>query len=253
LKFSYYGADYNEDLYEKKAGTEFTLAELIDRVLASTPERPTPYFRNKVLSEISPRLLQDIQPLPEYVSPNWIAEPYLVKQLRRRLNRGSAIELFIGGEGGASPVLHYDGYGSHAFLMQIYGRKEYVVYLPEQEQVLYPVSTHQSISFVDVSSPDLGKYPLFRNAEPTTLILEPGEMLFIPSHWWHTVRMLTPSITIAVNVLNQSNWHELVRFVTQKRHNLFEVLPILAYLRGAGAWRAWRDWQWRQRVYQRAA
>lgn len=249
LKFSYYGADYNEDLYEKKTGHEFTLAELIDQVLKSTLERPAPYFRNKILSEFFPSLLPDIQPLPEYLSPNWLAEPYLVKRLQRNLNRGAAIELFIGGAGGTFPVLHYDGYGTHAFLMQLYGRKEYVVFPPEQEKFLYPRPERMNLSPICVNNPDLENFPLFKEAVPTTFILEPGEMLFMPGHWWHTVRIITPSITLSANVLNQSNWHELIQFMAKKLHNPAAILALQAYLRSAGAWRAWRDRQWRKRVY----
>ena len=253
VTFSYYGADYNEDLYEKKTGKEFTLAELIDQVMESTPDRPAPYLRNKILSDIFPSLIPDIQPLPQYLFPNWLAESYLVKHLQRNLNRGAAIELFIGGAGSTFPILHYDGYGTHAFLMQLYGQKEYIVYPPEQEQFLYPMPERMNLSRVCVNRPDLENFPLFQDAVPTTFVLKPGEMLFVPSHWWHTVRIVTPSITLAANVLNQSNWHELMQFMTHKLHNPVAILALQTYLTCAGKWRAWRDRQWNQRVFHRAA
>jgi hypothetical protein len=28
----------------------------------------------------------------------------------------------------------------------------------------------------------------------------------VPSRWWHTARILSPSITVSTNVLNESNW-----------------------------------------------
>lgn len=247
-KFSYYGADYDGDTYETKTGAEFTLTELIDRVLESTPECPAPYFRNKILSQIAPSLMQDIQPLPEYFLPNWLGEAYWVKRLQKTLNRAAPIELFIGGRGGSFPVLHYDGFGSHAFLMQIYGCKEFIIYPPEQELFLYPSGEQHNLSSVNVSHPDFERFPLFGMAVPTTFVLEPGEMLFIPCHWWHTTRMLTPSITLAATVVNQSNWHELRRFFASRRRNQLAALASQAYLFGAGAWRSWRDRGWRQRV-----
>ena len=170
------------------------------------------------------------------------------------LNRGAAIELFIGGRGGSFPVLHYDGAGCHAFLMQLYGRKEYTVFPPDQEEFLYPSPDRENLSSIrDIEHPDLEKFPLFEKAVPTKFYLEPGELLFVPSHWWHTAKMLTPSVTLAANVLNQSNWPEMVNFVAMRRRNPIVSLASRVYLTGAGAWRAWRDRQWRQRVYQRTS
>ena len=235
-----------------ETGTEFTMAGFIDRVLASTDENPAPYFRNRILYDLFPTLKQDIEPLPEYLSPNWLPERYAVKHVSEVLNRGAAIEVFIGGRGGSFPVLHYDGAGVHAFLMQIYGRKEYVVFPPDQERFLYPSSEQKNLSLLkNIEQPDLKQFPLFAKAVPTKFILEPGELLFVPSHWWHTVKMLTPSITLAANVLNQSNWQELVKFVSMKRRNPLVSVASRVYLGGAGAWRSWRDRAWRRRVYPR--
>lgn len=234
-RFFNYGAEFEPIQHE------FTLAQLIDRVLESTEHNPAPYFRNKVLTDISPCLLADIHPLPEYLYPNWHGEDYLVNPVHKILKRGSAIELFIGGKGSTFPVLHYDGCGAHAFLMHIHGQKEYILYPPEQEPFLYPAPTKRNTSSIDVSNPDFEEFPLFRNAVPTRFILEPGEMLFVPSHWWHTARMLTPCITLSANVLNQSNWHELLKYVALKPRHPIVSLASQLYLTSAGAWRAWRD------------
>jgi histone arginine demethylase JMJD6 len=227
---------------------KYTMARFIDRVLESTNENPAPYFRNRVLYDMFPSLKSDIQPLPEYLFPNWLPDRYLIKYVAKVMNRSAALELYIGGKGGTFPVLHYDGAGTHAFLMQIYGRKQFIVYPPEQEEFLYPSPEKENLSLVNsVEFPDLLKFPLFAKAEATTLILEPGEMVFVPSHWWHTTRMLTPSITISANVLNQSNWHELEKFVVMRRRNPFVSMASRVYLRGAGAWRSWRDRNWQRR------
>src|SRR5437016_11621155 len=132
--------------------------------------------------------------------------------------------------------------------MQIYGRKRFIIYGPEQEPYMYATEDQPHLSRVkDVENPDLKTFPLFANAVPTTFVLEPGELLFVPSHWWHTTKMLTPSITISVNTANQSNWQELIEFVAMRQPNPFVSLASRAYLTGAGAWRAWRDRNWRRR------
>lgn len=235
--------------YKSNGTSEYTMADFIDRVLASTEENPAPYLRNKILYETFPTLKDDIQPLPEYFLPNWLPDKYMVKYVGEVLNRGAAIEVYIGGKGGAFPVLHYDGAGTHAFLMQVYGRKQFIIYPPEQEQYLYPSPEKQNLSLINsIDQPDLEKFPLFAKAEPTVFVLEPGELLFVPSHWWHTTKMLTPSISISCNVLNQSNWHELIKFVALRRHNMLKSIASRVYLNGAGAWRSWRDRDWRKRA-----
>jgi histone arginine demethylase JMJD6 len=228
---------------------EYTMDRFIDRVLSSTEENPAPYFRNQILYDLFPTLKKDIEPLPDYFQPNWLPDHYMVKYVGEVLNRGAALELYIGGKGGAFPVLHYDGAGAHAFLMQVYGMKEFIIYPPSQEQYLYPSPEKENLSQINsIDKPDLGKFPLFAKAEPIVFILQPGEMVFIPSHWWHTTKMLSPSISISANVVNQSNWHELINFVAMRRRNPIISLASRVYLTCAGAKRSWRDRNWRKRA-----
>jgi histone arginine demethylase JMJD6 len=238
---------------QRNGAVEYTMDRFIDRVLSSTEADPAPYFRNQVLYELFPSLKEDIQPLPEYFQPNWLPDHYMVKYVNEVLNRGAALELYIGGKGGAFPVLHYDGAGTHAFLMQVYGQKQFIIYPPSQEQCLYPSPEKQNNSLISgIENPDLKKFPLFAKAQPTVFILEPGELLFIPSHWWHTTKMLTACISVSANVVNQSSWHELVDFVSMRRGNPLVSLASRVYLTGAGAKRSWRDREWRKRAQKSA-
>ena len=235
--------------YKENGGhTDFVMSQFIDQVLQSTEENPAPYFRNKILYELFPSLKQDIEPLPEYFQPNWLPDHFLVKHVGQTLNRGAAIELYIGGKGGSFPVLHYDGAATHAFLMQIYGLKEFIIFSPDQEKFLYPSPEKENLSQVNVGKPDLEKFPLYKQASPTTFILNPGELLFVPSHWWHTTKMLSPSITISINVANESNWRELVDYVAMRQKNPLVSAASRMYLTAAGAKRSWRDRTWRKRA-----
>ena len=249
MKFSIASTEYGQKGHKQEKAADYNMAQFIDAVLASNEERPAPYFRNRILSQLFPSLVQDIEPLPDYFQPNWLSDRYMVKHVGEVLNRGSEMELYIGGQGSSFPVLHYDGAGVHAFLMQIYGRKEFIVYSPDQEPYLYPSPVKANLSLVNsVDNPNLAEFPLFTKATAIRFVLEPGELLFVPSHWWHTTKMLTPSITISANVLNQSNWQELVSFVSRGRRNPLVSFGSRLYLNFAGAWRAWRDREWRKRV-----
>ena len=87
---------------------------------------------------------------------NWLPERYLVRHVKEVLNRGAALEIYIGGQGGSFPVVHYDGAGTHAFLMQIYGRKQFILYSPYEEPFLYPSPKKINVSLINsVDTPDL--------------------------------------------------------------------------------------------------
>jgi len=118
MKFTMDDNNKEKAEYKGNGKVEFTLARFIDRVLASTDEDPAPYLRNEALPEKFPSLQQDVEPLPDYFLPNWLAESYLMKSIERNFNRYAKMEIYIGGKGSAFPVLHYDAVCSHAFLMQ---------------------------------------------------------------------------------------------------------------------------------------
>ena len=44
------------------------------------------------------------------------------------------------------------------------------------------------MSPVDISSPDLERFPLFAGARRTQCVLKPGDVLFMPAFWWHEVQ-----------------------------------------------------------------
>ena len=215
-------------------GQSWKLGDFLRAVTASDPANPAPYLRNRILREHFPELWDDIRPESEYFQPNWMTRSFGNAVYRDLFHRGSAIEIYIGGNGRGFPVLHWDGYHTHAFLMQFHGRKEFFVYGPEQSGFLYPSGDSPNISrCADIRNVDLEKYPLFAKARPDVFILEPGETLFIPSGWWHTTQMLSPSISLSCNVGNASNWAAMRRDVTNKGRTLNRMKASL-YLRAKG-------------------
>ena len=185
-------------------GRKLSMATLIDEVKASTPARPAPYLRNHLVKDLPTELQSHVQPMPECVSPNWF-EHGLLKSWKDL----TYIELYIGGTGAKFPVLHYDGLHTHAFLMQLEGVKEYVAFSPDQAPLMYAGSdtAHENKSAVDnVETPDVNRFPKFCSASGFRFKLYPGETLFVPSGWWHTARILSPSITVSINAANAANW-----------------------------------------------
>jgi Cupin-like domain len=56
------------------------------------------------------------------------------------------------------------------------------------------------ISAMRVFPPDATAYPLFANAVYAEVLLEPGEMLYIPRRWWHWVTSYDRNIALSI-------WH----------------------------------------------
>ena len=78
-------------------------------------------------------LRRRVSPMPDCTQPNW-----LESRLFPSGEKLSSVEVYIGGQGAQFPVLHYDGLHTHAFLMQLYGDKEYIAFSPEQTAFMYP-------------------------------------------------------------------------------------------------------------------
>lgn len=190
------------DLEVKVDGEAMTLGELIDRVENSTDDDPAPYLRNQLLSKWPKELAAAVRPMPECTQPNW-----LDSRLFPSRHPLTSVEVYIGGRGARFPVLHYDGCHTHAFLMQLYGDKEYIVFSPEQTKFMYPRegSASNKSGIEDILAADPEAFPLFQHAEGVRFELHPGEMLFVPGGWWHTARILSPSVTVSANVVNRAN------------------------------------------------
>ena len=187
-------------------GRRYTMRELIDRAGRSAPDDTAPYLRNQPLATVFPDLVDDVGRLP-YSRPNWLASRFFPSR-----RSPTVVELFIGGRGSRFPFLHYDVWHMHAFLSQIYGEKEVVLFAPGDGRYLYPRDgRYANQSRVDnVDHPDLERFPLFVRAQPWRTTLGPGDTLFIPSGWWHTTRMVSMSIMVSINTANSVNWRDFV-------------------------------------------
>ncbi|XP_056145065.1 HSPB1-associated protein 1 homolog [Lampris incognitus] len=118
---------------------------------------------------------------------------------------GRESTLWIGTEGANTPC-HLDTYGCN-LVLQVEGRKTWHLFPPEDTASMYPtrIPYEESSVFsqVDVLRPDLRRFPAFGRAKAHTVTLHPGEVLFVPRHWWHYVESVDP-VTVSIN-----SWIEL--------------------------------------------
>lgn len=105
--------------------------------------------------------------------------------------------LFLSPREAVTP-LHHDL--CHNLYVQLSGRKRFVLFAPDQRRFLHApsrLSRNYWTSPVDVDAPDEPSTPRARHATPAACELEPGDMLFIPSGYWHSVRTLEESVAVA--------------------------------------------------------
>jgi len=82
---------------------------------------------------------------------------------------------------------------------QISGRKKFLLLNRDKTRLVYRYSLRSGVpnySPVDAEVPDLERYPRFRSAELVSAEVEAGDLLYIPSMWWHQARSLDTSLAI---------------------------------------------------------
>ncbi|XP_068402721.1 HSPB1-associated protein 1 isoform X2 [Eschrichtius robustus] len=107
---------------------------------------------------------------------------------------GQESTLWIGSMGAHTPC-HLDTYGCN-LVFQVQGRKRWHLFPPEDTPFLYPtrIPYEESSVFskINVVNPDLKRFPQFWKARRHMVTLSPGQVLFVPRHWWHFVESIDP-------------------------------------------------------------
>jgi lysine-specific demethylase 8/hypoxia-inducible factor 1-alpha inhibitor (HIF hydroxylase) len=152
------------------------------------------------------------------------------------------------GVGGHTTCLHCDAFDG--ILIQLIGMKRILLFPPQQLPNLYafPISSHlwagskrrASYSQVYPEQPDFDSFPRFRAAlqQKSEVILNPGDVLFIPVGWWHEVISVGEGVVCSVNrfwsVLPRSRalhswnkWRIHLGSVLSVPHLLWTGLPSL--------------------------
>ena len=135
---------------------------------------------------------------------------------------------------------HYDVLDNIACVCA--GRRRFTLFPPEQIRNLYvgPIDftpAGQAISLVDLDEPDLERYPRFAEAlkHAQAAELEPGDAIYIPSMWWHSVQSLGP-----LNILINHWWRDVPGWMGAPADALLHAILNLRGLPAAQreAWQA---------------
>lgn len=214
------------------------LGPVIGEQLASSAHEPGPY---PCTLAASAELLPYLSPRFACSLPSRHSSPLLPSAVFEIVNH---LEMFFGGPGAEFPCLHCDMLHLHAWIAQVYGEKEFTLYQPGQEHLLYVNPQLPWLSTVQYPY-DATRYPLLEKARTQRVVLRAGDTLFIPCHTWHTARCLSMSITAAFDQIEASNWREFSADVVceQKRNGRrMRARALGAYLRLLGPLLSAAEW-----------
>jgi hypothetical protein len=130
----------------------------------------------------------------------------------------------------------------HNLACNMVGKRTFTLFPPDQIGNLYigPMEFApggQEISMVNFDKPDFERFPKFEQALAAsfTAALEPGDVLFIPSMWWHHVRGVEN-----FNVLITHWWRDTPGFLGRPNNALLQSMLSLRSLPKAQrqAWKA---------------
>jgi hypothetical protein len=108
---------------------------------------------------------------------------------------GNCISMWFGPAGTVTP-LHHDT--ANVFLCQVLGRKKVLLFPPFELSLMHEMH-HGVYSPIDAEHPEIAV---------KEVVLSPGEALFIPVSWWHHVRSLEVSISLAFTNFRAKNRFE---------------------------------------------
>lgn len=127
--------------------------------------------------------------------PTPLAEQ-LPARIGGRTQSTAASSVWMGQAGNLTP-LHNDPW--HGLLIQLHGRKRVRLFPPDEYRNVYgrvPTRVNDPYTALpDEFDPDLGAVPRLREAESYDVLLDTGDVLYIPMFWWHQVESVDSSIS----------------------------------------------------------
>lgn len=158
---------------------QVSFSDYVDTVITGTGNDAYMVANNRFLdTEAGGRLRGDVIPFPEYLNP---------------ADSSGRMFFWLGPAGTVTPF-HYDT--TNILLCQVIGHKRLCLIPPTDTPRMY--NRIGVFSDVDYDRPDPIRFPLYSQVMATDFLLNPGEVLFIPTGWWHHVRSLTPSLSVSL-------------------------------------------------------
>jgi len=119
--------------------------------------------------------------------------------------------LWVGTAGSYTPC-HQDTFGCN-LVAQLRGRKRWTLLSPDCDlyDTRVPYEESSVYSKVDFTAIDAQRFALMKGYQYKVVILEPGDVLFVPKHWWHFAEAMDFSISINTWIELQSDVEDKVK------------------------------------------
>ncbi len=168
-------------------GQEFSEELPLRDFLAQVTTGGMKYMRFSPLLEMIPELLKDFD------------QKYL-KEMPGPLGLGTTFQAFIGGAGTFTP-LHNSP--TPFFFVNAMGVKRWAFVPNEYLAVLNPPPEGRGYNYstADLNNPDDPAHPGFESVDRLEAVLEPGDVLYVPSWMWHCVQNESPTIGVRCGFL----------------------------------------------------
>ncbi len=172
-------ANAHGHFYDEKKGFHYARWKIADYVDALEGEHPAAQYLSAPVTEFLPELFHDIR-IPAYCArSSWARSRF-----------------WFAGRGTVTPM-HRDL--PENLYAQVSGRKRFIFFHRRETRNMYshsPFSGVPNESRVDPEKPDLKRFPRFSRATRYECLVESGDLLYIPSLWWHHATALETSLSI---------------------------------------------------------
>lgn len=208
------GLTDDDVVFEKEYSEELPFGEFLDQTLSGGRK----YMRFSPLLEQFPELLEDLD------------HDFFLRMTGSRW--GQIYQMFIGGEGTVTPMHNAM---SPFFFLNVRGVKHWTFVANRYLPVLNPASdgVGYNHSGADFLKPDLEKHPGLDSVDRLEARLGPGDLMYVPSWLWHSVRNEQPTIGLrcgfvnARNIVRESATLAFTRVFAARNPTMLEALYLL--------------------------
>ncbi|KAJ1728414.1 hypothetical protein LPJ72_005487 [Coemansia sp. Benny D160-2] len=199
--------------------TEMRMSDFLDRWQASSSSvEEKLYCKDFHLSKHA----YDAYEVPAPLSDDWLD---LFYSQHPELNDDYQF-CYMGGDGTWTPF-HRDVYWSYSWSANICGTKRWILVPPGQEPLFTDALNNTVYNLLDY---DDTQFPRLHELHTLEVVQRAGEIVFVPSGWWHQVHNIGDTVSINRNWANEYNLPVVHAHLRSAIADVFHAFRDLAHL-----------------------
>jgi hypothetical protein len=137
------------------------------------------------------RIIDTDPTLRSHINVSWL------EKFKSKLSKGGNLYMFMG-EGGSKTDMHAAMIQS--LFIQVQGRKKWTIYPANERIFVDTYADRRPYYYTDANPNDENdpKYPLLKYAKKYVITLDPGDVLWFPTFYWHYVENENTSTNIGI-------------------------------------------------------